>query len=66
MPTSTKITKTGRTERCRRWHLTIDGKPGGWFPSKRAAKCFAETGKKFKTKPVFAVIGGRRSQKRIR
>jgi len=37
-----------------------------FFKSRRAAFHFFETGEKFKTNPVFAVMGGRKGTKRIR
>jgi hypothetical protein len=37
-----------------------------YFKSRRAAFHFFETGEKFKTNPVFAVMGGRKGTKRIR
>jgi hypothetical protein len=37
-----------------------------FFKSRRAAFYFFETGEKFKTNPVFAVLGGRKGQRRIR
>jgi len=63
---SYSVVKTGIADRACRWQLFIDGEAVGFFPSKRAAKCFAETGVKFKTNPHFPVIGGRRGTKRDR
>lgn len=49
----------------KRWKL--DGDAGAhFFKSRRAAFHFFRTGEKFTVKPVYAVIGGRRSQKRVR
>jgi hypothetical protein len=62
-----KAEKTGIADRACRWCLVNDeGKRQGFFPSKRAAECWARTGKTFKTKPVYAVVKGRKTQKRIR
>lgn len=54
--------------RAKRWLLVPDNYEGaqGFFPSRRAAFHFFKTGKRFTTKPVFAVMGGRRGTKRIR
>jgi hypothetical protein len=51
-----------------RWSLVEDENLGEvkFFKSRRAAFCFFETGEKFKTNPVFAVMGGRKGTKRIR
>jgi hypothetical protein len=54
--------------RAKRWLLVPDNydAPQKFFKSRRAAFHFFRTGEKFITKPVYAVIGGRRSQKRVR
>ena len=57
------VEKTGIADRGTRWRLTCEG-GGGFFPSRRAAVYFFETGERFKTNPVFLVVGGRRSAKR--
>ena len=57
------VEKTGIADRGTRWRLTCEG-GGGFFPSRRAALFFFETGERFKTNPVFLVVGGRRSAKR--
>jgi len=56
------VEKTGDTARGRRWR--DDG--GRLFPSRRAAFYFFETGHRFTTTPVYAVINGRRGTKRSR
>ena len=60
------VEKTGRTERIRRWKLTLPDGPGGYFASRRGAIHYFVTGEKFETNPVFAVLGGRRGTRRIR
>lgn len=53
--------------RCKRWILAEEGdEKMKFFKSRRAAFCFFTTGEKFKTNPIFAVLGGRRGTKRIR
>lgn len=59
---SKNVTKTGIADRACRWLL----EGVGFFPSKRAAIYYEKYGKTFKTKPVYEVINGRRSQKRVR
>ena len=58
------VEKTGSTERRKRWRLHAE--KGGFFPSRRAAMHFFTTGERFKTRPRFAVVNGRRSTKRSR
>ena len=66
------VEKTGETARSRRWRLqpldvTLEHSGGPrYFRSRRAAVHYFVTGEKFETSPVFAVVGGRRSQKRVR
>ena len=59
-----------KATRAGRWRMLTDWGDGmlstRTFPSKRAALYFFEYGKTFKTKVIFSVIGGRKSQKRIR
>jgi hypothetical protein len=49
----------------KRWELFLANE-SLFFKSRRAAFHFFETGEKFKTNPVFAVMGGRKGTKRIR
>jgi hypothetical protein len=49
----------------KRWELFLANE-SLFFRSRRAAFHFFETGEKFKTNPVFAVMGGRKGTKRIR
>ena len=54
--------------RCKRWALVEDEnlEEVKYFPSRRAALFFFETGEKFKTNPVYATLGGRKGTTRIR
>jgi hypothetical protein len=54
--------------RAKRWLVVPDNYEGKqkFCPSRRAAFHFFRTGEKFTTTPVYAVVGGRRSQKRVR
>lgn len=59
------VEKTGIADRGVRWKLTTES-GGGFFKSRRAAFHFFKTGERFETNPVYAVVGGRRSQKRVK
>ena len=59
------ISKTGDTDRGLRWSLEEVGQPKRHFRSRREALYFFETGKKYKTNPVYSMKGGK-AQKRIR
>ena len=60
------VEKTGDTTRCKRWKLLLEGEEDKFFKSRREAFHFFETGEKYQTNPVFAVLGGRKGTKRIR
>lgn len=59
------VERTGIADRGTRWKLT-DGQRGGFFKSRRAAFHFFKTGERFVTKPIYSVVGGKRSQRRVR
>ena len=59
------VQKTGLTKRGQRWRL-LDGGNSLFFRSRREAFYFFRTGKKFVTTPVFAVLNGKRSLRRVR
>lgn len=60
------VRRTGCTNRAMRWESETPEGVVKYHPSKRAATYWLKYGKTFKTNPVYAVVGGRRSQKRIR
>jgi hypothetical protein len=62
---SGRVSKTGDNTRSKRWHLIADGEDR-YFRSRREAFHFFKTGEKFKTKPVYASLGGRGGTRRIR
>jgi hypothetical protein len=59
------LVKSGFVERSKRWKMIVSPDEGLFFPSKRSALHFFQTGEKFKTKPVYA-SGKGKIQKRIR
>jgi len=59
------VLKNEDTSRAKRWQLTEGDQDIAFFKSRRAAFYFFETGKKFKTKPVYAGMRGGGS-KRVR
>lgn len=62
-----RVSKTGETTRSKRWHLEgVSYNEERHFRSRREAFYFFETGEKFKTKPVYATLGGRKGTQRIR
>ena len=58
------VFQTGEATRRMRWAMEHEGQNPQFFPSRRAAFHFFETGEKFVTKAVFAARG--KSQRRIR
>lgn len=64
------VEKTGDTGRSGRWKLiectSEDSRSIRYFKSRRAAFHFFRTGERHETKPVYAVLGGRKGTRRIR